>query len=262
MDRMPAVDRALLRAATYELIVELDVPTAVVIDEAIELAKEYSTEDSGRFLNGVLASIAAEVRSALRDRPPRGGKRRRRAYEAAGVDYETLDAAKREAIEAAASTLRLPETRGASVVAGSLGEPATLVEIGSLRLAVVLECLGTKVRDRPQPRDAPLLRPMPSIGIDAVAAIVNDLACVGALPLAVNAYFATGSSSWYSGPRHRSLVAGWRQACEAVGAAWVGASRPRCRMSSTPSRSTSPARPSGGSGRPAGVARGQPAARG
>ncbi len=64
IDRMPAVDRALLRAATYELIAELDVPTAVVIDEAIELAKEYSTEDSGRFLNGVLASIAAEVRSA------------------------------------------------------------------------------------------------------------------------------------------------------------------------------------------------------
>jgi N utilization substance protein B len=64
IDRMPAVDRALLRAATYELIGELDVPTAVVIDEAIELAKEYSTEDSGRFLNGVLASIAAEVRSA------------------------------------------------------------------------------------------------------------------------------------------------------------------------------------------------------
>ncbi len=61
---MPAVDRALLRAATYELLGEPDVPTAVVIDEAIELAKEYSTEDSGRFLNGVLASIAAEVRPA------------------------------------------------------------------------------------------------------------------------------------------------------------------------------------------------------
>lgn len=148
------------------------------------------------------------------------------AYEAAGVDYETLDAAKREAIEAAASTLRLPETRGASVVAGSLGEPATLVEIGSLRLAVVLECLGTKSVIAHNLETHLSFDPWPSIGIDAVAAIVNDLACVGALPLAVNAYFATGSSSWYSGPRHRSLVAGWRQACEAVGAAWVGGESP------------------------------------
>jgi N utilization substance protein B len=46
----------------YELISELDVPVAVVIDEAVELAKEYSTEDSPRFVNGVLAAIADTVR--------------------------------------------------------------------------------------------------------------------------------------------------------------------------------------------------------
>jgi N utilization substance protein B len=62
IDRMPAVDRAILRIATYELISELDVPVAVVIDEAVELAKEYSTEESPRFVNGVLAAIAATVR--------------------------------------------------------------------------------------------------------------------------------------------------------------------------------------------------------
>lgn len=66
LDRMPAVDRCLLRLACYEMIAEEEVPTAVVIDEAVELAKEYSTEHSGRFVNGVLASIAAEVRA----RPP------------------------------------------------------------------------------------------------------------------------------------------------------------------------------------------------
>lgn len=64
LDRMPAVDRCLLRLSTYELLAEADVPLAVVIDEAVELAKEYSTEDSGRFVNGVLSSIAAEVRPA------------------------------------------------------------------------------------------------------------------------------------------------------------------------------------------------------
>ena len=64
MDRMPAVDRALLRMATYELIDRPDVPTAVVISEAVDLAAQYSTDDSGRFVNGVLAAIAAEVRPA------------------------------------------------------------------------------------------------------------------------------------------------------------------------------------------------------
>jgi N utilization substance protein B len=62
MDRMPAVDRALLRMATYELIARPDVPTAAVISEAVELATEYSTEESGRFVNGVLATIAAITR--------------------------------------------------------------------------------------------------------------------------------------------------------------------------------------------------------
>jgi transcription antitermination protein NusB len=60
---MPVVDRQLLRLATFELIGRPDVPTAVVLDEAVELAKSYSTENSGRFVNGVLAAIAADVRA-------------------------------------------------------------------------------------------------------------------------------------------------------------------------------------------------------
>jgi transcription antitermination protein NusB len=63
LERMPAVDRAVLRLGTFELVHSPSTPTAVVIDEAVELAKRYSTEDSGRFVNGVLAAIAAEVRS-------------------------------------------------------------------------------------------------------------------------------------------------------------------------------------------------------
>jgi N utilization substance protein B len=64
LDRMPVVDRQLLRMATFELMARPDVPTAVVLDEAVELAKSYSTENSGRFVNGVLAAIALNVRSA------------------------------------------------------------------------------------------------------------------------------------------------------------------------------------------------------
>jgi N utilization substance protein B len=60
--RMPAVDRAVLRLAVYELLEQRDVPVAVVLDEAVALAGEYSTDDSGRFVNGVLATVASRVR--------------------------------------------------------------------------------------------------------------------------------------------------------------------------------------------------------
>jgi transcription antitermination protein NusB len=61
IDRMPGVDRAVLRLGVYELLWREDVPDAVVIDEAVELAKSLSTEESPRFVNGVLARV-------LRDR--------------------------------------------------------------------------------------------------------------------------------------------------------------------------------------------------
>jgi N utilization substance protein B len=62
LDRMPAIDRNLLRLAVYELIERPDVPLGAVISEAVELAKRFSTEESGRFVNGVLSSVAAEIR--------------------------------------------------------------------------------------------------------------------------------------------------------------------------------------------------------
>ena len=62
LERMPVLDLLVLRLATYELMHRPDVPTAVVIDEAVEMAKRFSTDDSGRFVNGVLASIARDVR--------------------------------------------------------------------------------------------------------------------------------------------------------------------------------------------------------
>lgn len=58
LNRMPAVDRALLRMATWEILYNDEVPAAVAIDEAVELAKEYSTDDSAAFVHGVLGRIA------------------------------------------------------------------------------------------------------------------------------------------------------------------------------------------------------------
>lgn len=63
LERMPVIDRALLRIAVYELVWRRDIPTPVVISEAVELAKLYSTKDSGRFVNGMLGRIAEDVRS-------------------------------------------------------------------------------------------------------------------------------------------------------------------------------------------------------
>ena len=60
--RMPSIDRNILRIGSYELLGRQDVPVAVIINEAVELAKTFSTDESGRFVNGVLSAIAAVVR--------------------------------------------------------------------------------------------------------------------------------------------------------------------------------------------------------
>jgi transcription antitermination protein NusB len=76
LDRLPAVDRAILRIAVWELFHADDVPPVVAVDEAVELAKELSTDDSPSFINGVLGQVvlvAPQVRAAaaatLADRP-------------------------------------------------------------------------------------------------------------------------------------------------------------------------------------------------
>ena len=58
IDRMPVIDHTLVRMALYELLWGTDVPVAVAINEAVELAKSFSTDDSGRFVNGLLGRIA------------------------------------------------------------------------------------------------------------------------------------------------------------------------------------------------------------
>ena len=62
VDRMAVIDRNVLRLAVYELLERPEVPMGAVISEAVELAKRYSTDDSGRFVNGVLSSVAKEAR--------------------------------------------------------------------------------------------------------------------------------------------------------------------------------------------------------
>jgi N utilization substance protein B len=56
IDRLPTLDRLVLRMSVYEMTYHRDTPRAVVINEAVELAKKFSTDDSGRYVNGVLAN--------------------------------------------------------------------------------------------------------------------------------------------------------------------------------------------------------------
>jgi len=62
IDRMAVIDRNVLRLAVAELLDRPEIPTAVILNEAVELASAYSTDDSGRFVNGVLATVAGRVR--------------------------------------------------------------------------------------------------------------------------------------------------------------------------------------------------------
>jgi transcription antitermination protein NusB len=70
LERMPAVDRAVLRLGAYELLFRDDVPDAVAIDEAVELARSLSTEESPRFVNGVLGALARLPRERPEPGPP------------------------------------------------------------------------------------------------------------------------------------------------------------------------------------------------
>lgn len=76
LERMPVIDRNLLRMAVFELAHRPDIPVAVAISEAVELAKRYSTDDSGRFVNGMLGRIAEQVREPSAEAKP-GRKRGR-----------------------------------------------------------------------------------------------------------------------------------------------------------------------------------------
>ena len=151
------------------------------------------------------------------------------AYGAAGVDYDALDAGKRNALTEALATS--PLLRGAPgggrALDESRGEPAFVFEVAGQTLAIVLECLGTKSLIARALEGRCGAAGFDVVAYDTVAAIVNDLCCVGAVPLVVNAYFATGSSDWYARPeRQAGLLRGWRRACEDAGATWGGGESP------------------------------------
>jgi phosphoribosylformylglycinamidine cyclo-ligase len=149
------------------------------------------------------------------------------SYRAAGVDYDALDAAKRRAMAMALPTSAAMQARGANALDRSRGEPAFVFELAGRTLALVVEGLGTKSVIARQVLETQRADRFADVAYDTVAAIVNDLCCVGALPLVVNAYFATGSSEWYAErERAESLLEGWRRGCSDARCTWGGGESP------------------------------------
>lgn len=66
--RMAVIDRSILRTATYELVYRNDIPSSVAINEALEIAKKYSTTDSAPFINGILDKVAHTVSAAAENK--------------------------------------------------------------------------------------------------------------------------------------------------------------------------------------------------
>jgi len=148
-------------------------------------------------------------------------------YRRSGVDYEILDEVKRQAIALASATAPLFAGVGAAEFPESRGSSAYVFEVNGTTLAMVVEGLGTKSIIASEYLAATGVSRYADIARDAVAAIVNDVISVGANPLVVTAYFATGDAIWY-GQRDRSLdlLNGWRAACEESGAVWGGRESP------------------------------------
>ncbi len=149
------------------------------------------------------------------------------AYRQAGVDYAVLDAGKRDALDEALATSHWLASAGGRALDASRGEPAFVLRFAGSTLAFVLETLGTKSMLAREYDGLAGTSHFAEIAYDTVAAVLNDLICVGALPLVVNAYFATGSSAWYAdAERAGALLTGWRRACDDAQCAWGGGESP------------------------------------
>ena len=148
-------------------------------------------------------------------------------YSDAGIDYETLDAGKRLAMAKALATSPLLAAHGGRALDPSRGEPAFVFELAERTFAFVLEGLGTKSIIARHVLEQLGVNRFADVAYDTVAAILNDLSCTGALPLVVNAYFATGASEWYRQPeRTAALLEGWSAACGDAGCVWGGGESP------------------------------------
>lgn len=148
-------------------------------------------------------------------------------YEAAGVNYDRLDAFKRACQQAARTTISCLPMHGYREPASVRGESAYLIESDQDYLAHVEEGLGTKnlVADAMHRLTGRCY--YHAIGIDTVATIVNDLITCGALPISVAMHAAVGDSEWFADShRANELARGFAEGCRKSQAVWGGGETP------------------------------------
>lgn len=148
------------------------------------------------------------------------------SYKDSGVNYEAIDYLKRIAQEAGKKTINnLPLNY--KEVSQSRGESAHVVDAGEYYFASVIEGLGTKSLVADEMYKLTDKTYYDNVAYDTVAMIVNDLITVGAKPLTLMAYWAAGSSNWFSDKkRSDDLVSGWTKASNDSGTVWGGGETP------------------------------------
>ncbi|MBN1976461.1 MAG: phosphoribosylformylglycinamidine cyclo-ligase, partial [Anaerolineae bacterium] len=101
------------------------------------------------------------------------------------------------------------------------------IDLGEFYLATITECLGTKSLVADEMRAITGKTYYDAIAQDTIAMAVNDLITVGARPLTLHAYWATGGSEWFTDmQRIEELLSGWQQACDLAGVSWGGGETP------------------------------------
>jgi len=149
------------------------------------------------------------------------------SYEKSGVNYDTLDAFKRECQKYAATTNGALASHGLREPASIRGESAYLLETENEYLAHVEEGLGTKNLVADAVMEATGKSFYENIGIDTVATIVNDLITTGALPISVAMHAGVGDSDWFANAkRAEDLARGFAEGCKRANAVWGGGETP------------------------------------
>jgi len=148
-------------------------------------------------------------------------------YRESGVDYGKIDPLKVMAQKAARGTAQNLLAAGFAEVEASRGESAYVIDLGEFYLATITECLGTKSLVADKMRRVTGKTYYDALAQDTIAMAVNDLITVGARPLTLHAYWATGGSEWFTDmQRIEELLSGWQQACDLAGVSWGGGETP------------------------------------
>lgn len=148
-------------------------------------------------------------------------------YSSTGVNYSVMDPLKKLAQQMGKQTSKNLLNFGAEEVEESRGESAFVWEEEGSYRAFVIEGLGTKNLVADEMAKITGKTYYEKLAEDTIAAIVNDIITVGAMPQVINAYFGSGGPEWFADmKRSTALVEGWAKACQKAGATWGGGETP------------------------------------